>query len=75
MRCFVRVPLNANELKIPGTKGRPSRVCVVSSSNNLTQTSPKMSETVLPFMFKLESDSDGETQEEVTECNRTFLNG
>jgi len=34
-----------------------------------------MSETVLPFMFKLESDSDGETQEEVTECNRTFLNG
>jgi len=38
-----------------------------------------MSETVLPFMFKPESDKDGETQEEVTTCgmqqDRTSLNG
>jgi len=27
-----------------------------------------MSETVLPFMFKLEPVKDGETQEEVTTC-------
>jgi len=34
----------------------------------LTQTSTKILETYLPFMFKLELDNDGETQAEVTTC-------
>jgi len=46
----------------------------VSSSDYLRQTHAKMSETVLPFMFKPDSDKDGETKEEVTTC-RTSLNG
>jgi len=35
-----------------------------------------MSETVLPFMFKPESDKDGETKKwQHVECNRVSLNG
>jgi len=52
----VCVPLNANELLLPAQR---------AEFDYLTQTSTKMSETVLPFMFKLKSDKDGKTQEQV----------
>jgi len=42
------------------------QLACVSSPDYLKQTSTKMSETGLRFMFKLESDNDVETQEEVT---------
>ena len=62
------VPLNANELLLPAQRAELQELVRVSSSDYFTQTHTKMSETVLPFMFKLESDNDGETQEEVTTC-------
>jgi len=65
----VCVPLNANELLLSAQRAEFQElvyVCVcVSSSDYLTQASTKMSETVLPFMFKLKSDKDGKTQEQV----------
>jgi len=66
---FVSGPLNANELQLP-TQWAELQEC---SSNYL----PKMSETDLPFMFKLESDKDWETKKkwQHVECNRTPLNG
>ena len=54
-------PLNADKLLLPAQRAE-------LFSDYLTQTSTEMSETVLPFMFKLESDNEGETQEEVTTC-------
>jgi len=39
---------------------------VLSSSDYIPQTRNKMLETVLPFMFKVEWDNDGETQEVTT---------
>jgi len=39
---------------------------VLSSSDYIPQTRNKMLETVLPFMFKVESDNDGETQKVTT---------
>jgi len=59
---FVSGPLNANELQLP-TQWAELQECVcVNSSNYVMQTHAKMSETVLPFMFKPESDKDGETK-------------
>jgi len=61
------VPLNANELLLPSQRAEFQELVVcVSSSDYLMQTSSKISEIVLPFMFKLESDNDGETQEATT---------
>jgi len=57
---FLSVPLNANELWL-SFKKRAELVLLPD---------------FLLFMFPLESDNDGETQEveQHVECNRTFLN-
>ena len=63
------VPLNANELLLPA-QGAELQELV---SFYLTHT--ENFKNFKPFMFKLDSDNDGETQE-VTTCrsNRIFLN-
>jgi len=62
----VCVPLNANELLLQGKRAELQELVCVCSSDYLTQTSTEMSVPVLPFMFKLESNNDGETR---VECN------
>jgi len=71
---FGCVPLNANELLLPAQRAELQELlCVFMLSAPITASHrhTKMSETVLPFMFKPKSDKDGETQH--VECNRTSI--
>jgi len=53
-------PLNANKLQVPT---QWAELQVFKSAAPITsRRQAKMSETILPFMFKLESDKDGETK-------------
>jgi len=63
---FVCVPLNANELQLP-RRGRSFKSRLPHAD------SLKMSETVQPFIFRPESDNDGETQEELTTLQVTIV--
>jgi len=57
---FCAGPLNANNLLLP-TQWAELQDCVLAQLR-LPHTEAKMSETLLPFMFKPESDKDGETK-------------
>jgi len=55
----VCAPLNANELVLPAQRVELQELLYLLSR---LQARTKMSESVLAFMLKLESDKDGETQ-------------
>ena len=55
------VPLNANELLLQAQGAELQQLA-------LTQTCTENFKNFQPFMLKLDSDNDGETQEEVTTC-------
>jgi len=55
-------PLNANELQLPTQWAELQEPVCVSSLDYLMQTQAKITETVLPFMFKPQSDKDEETK-------------
>ena len=63
------VPLNANELLLPA-QGAELQELV---SFYLTHTCTERFKHFQPFMFKPESDKDGETQEEVTTLVGEFM--
>jgi len=62
MHHFVSDPLNAPEQLLPTQWVEFLELVFVSSSDYPTQIHTKMSETVLYFMFKPQSDKDGENK-------------